>query len=524
MNPPVIAIRPAASAPDEDALLDGLLAQLRDVIDVLDLDHLDRLTGDGVLSVLSKTAALGRGVEAILTAASNEVAVRSDPVRGSDGLAARLNFSRASHLIEMVAGVSAATACRLIRVGSRTLPRTSDAGLPLPPLYPAVGAALRSGRLSTETAEVITRELTMAAPRADVDDLVIAERSLVDQATGSSHIGLPVPPDLIAVQARQWRDRLDQDGLEPRAEKAFQNRDFWMSRTPTNGLFRFGGQVTVDVGAKLHALFDSILSPRSAPRYLSADEDAAHDNADGAASETPNAPREPGTAPSSDTTGAADSLATRASHDESSAGSPDATGATGVEAAGAGQTAPRESRTPGQIRADVFAAMIDSLARSEDVPTVSGAAPTVVVRVTADVLTNEKGTGEIVGVSDPIPYSTIKQILCDSSVLPAVVDPDGALVALGTEHRLFSRAQRLGMIARDGPTCGIDGCQIPATGCEAHHIIEHCDGGPTHTGNGALFCWFHHRMIDTGVFTVTMVDGRPQVTIPDWLKRKPYFH
>ncbi|MET0932141.1 MAG: HNH endonuclease signature motif containing protein, partial [Mycetocola sp.] len=104
-----------------------------------------------------------------------------------------------------------------------------------------------------------------------------------------------------------------------------------------------------------------------------------------------------------------------------------------------------------------------------------------------------------------------------------IIDPNGALVALGTENRFFSRAQRLGMIARDGPTCSVPGCQIPATGCEAHHIEEHCDGGPTHTHNGALFCWFHHRMIDTGVFTVTMVNGKPHVTIPDWLQRKPYF-
>jgi predicted restriction endonuclease len=79
------------------------------------------------------------------------------------------------------------------------------------------------------------------------------------------------------------------------------------------------------------------------------------------------------------------------------------------------------------------------------------------------------------------------------------------------------------MIARDGPTCVIDGCQIPATDCEAHHIIEHQNGGPTHTDNGALFCRFHHHMIDTGIFTVTMRNGKPHVTIPDRLLRTPYF-
>lgn len=501
MNPPVSALRPASEMPGEVRALDGALTQLGEVIDTLDLDFLGRLDGDTVLTVLAKTAALGRGVEAILAAASAEVAVRSDPVRGSAGLAARLNFARPSHLIEMVAGVSAATASRLMRVGSRTSPRVTDSGLPLPPLFPRVSEALKAGLIGVETAEVITRELSLAAPRAEVEELAVAEGMLVGQATGTGDdAGLPMPPDLIAIQARQWRDRLDQNGIEPRAEKAFQNRDFWVSRTPVDGLVKFGGLVTIDVGAKLHALFDSILTPRSAPRFL-ADEEAAV----------------------SDTTNGEDGDATTA---------PGTTGATavgdvagpGTRSGGPNQQAPKETRTPGQIRADVFTAMIDSLARSTDVPTVSGAAPTVVVRVTAEVLTDRKGTGEIVGVSDRVPYSTIKQILCDGSVLPAVIDPQGGLVALGAEQRRFTRPQRMGMIARDGPTCGISGCPIPATACEAHHITEHQDGGPTHTDNGALYCWFHHRMIDTGVFSVAMVDGRPVVTIPDWLLRKPYFH
>lgn len=477
MNSPVSALVPVLDVPAEVVALDQLGAHLAEVVDALDLDHLDRLSGDDVLSVLSKTAALGRGIDAILAATSNEVAVRSDPIRGSAGLAARLNFARPSHLVEMVAGVSASAALRLIRVGSRTSPRATDAGVPLPPLFPALGAAFHDGRIGIETADVISKELSAAAPRADVERLAIAEEILVGQATGSgTDVGLPLPPDLVAVQARQWRDRLDQDGIEPRDERAFQNRDFWVSNTTTNGLVRFGGQVTVDVGAKLRALFDAMLSPRTAPRYLASDE--------------------------------------RRDTEAQNTGDRDRDQA----------TAPHETRTPGQIRADVFAAMIDSLARSADVPTVTGAAPTVVVRVDAEVLNNDKGTGEIVGVSDPVPYSTITQILCDGSVLPAIIDPNGKLVALGTEQRLFDRSHRLGMIARDGPTCNIDGCTIPATGCEAHHIIEYADGGPTHTDNGALFCWFHHRMIDTGVFTVTMVDGTVKVTIPDWFTRKPYFH
>lgn len=502
MNSSVSVLSPALETPDGETALDEMLGQLADTIEKLDLDHVDRFPANTVLSVLSKTAALKRGTEAILTALSNQVAVLSDPVLGAEGLAARLNYAQPAHLVEQVAGVTGQTAATWVRVGSRTNPRVK-VGQALPALFPEVGRALRAGSIGIETAETITRELSLAAPRAEVEHLEAAERALVGQATGAddSH-GIPLPPDLITIQARQWRDRLDASGIEPRAEKAFQDRDFWISRTVRNGVMKFGGQVTPDVGGKLLALFGAILSTRTKPRYLPTDADT----------ETDTNPGDDG-----QHTGESDARATSGGETGSDAGSE-----RGADAAGRPGRI-RETRTPGQQRADVFAAMIDSLARSTDVPTVSGASPTVIVRVDADVLTTKKGTGQIVGIADPIPASAIQQILCDSSLLPAYLKPDGGLLALGTERRAFTREQRLGMIARDGPTCSIDNCQIPASGCEAHHITEYQNGGPTDVDNGALFCWFHHHMIDTGIFTVTMRDGRPHITVPDWLLRKPYF-
>ncbi|RLQ81087.1 HNH endonuclease [Mycetocola zhadangensis] len=471
-----------------EAALTSLLQHVGDVLTVLDLDHLDRLSGDQLLTQMSQVAHVLRGSEAALAAMSAEVAVRSDPVRGGEGLAAKHTYQRPSQLIEVITGLSSATAGRLIRVGQRTTQRVSDAGLPLPPLFPAVSKALHEGLIGVDAAENITRELSLAAPRAEVEHLAIAETALVEQATGAGwRDGLPLSADLIAIQARQWRERLDEDGIEPRTEKAFQKRDFWISRTTTpDGLVKFGGQVTVDVGGKLHALLDAILSPRTDDRYLPTDTDTGHASpaVDGADPAGP---------------------AVEGAVDEGE------------------EVQSRDRRTAGQKRADVFAAMIDALARSDDVPTVTGASPTVVVSVTADVLERQKGTGQIVGINTPVAYSTIKQILSDADIVPIFLDPDGAIVALGNTQRGFNRTQRMGMIARDGPTCSMPDCQIPATGCEAHHVIEYSEGGPTHIDNGALFCWYHHRAIQTGAFTVEMVNRKPKVTIAAWLRRKPYF-
>ncbi|WP_158270253.1 HNH endonuclease signature motif containing protein [Mycetocola zhujimingii] len=464
---------PPASVPEGESALIGLLTHLGQVVDVLDLDHLDRLTGEQLLTQLGQVAGVVRAGEAVLAAFSAEVADRSNPARGNEGLAVKHNYQRPSHLIEVITGVSSAAASRLIRVGQRTCRRLTDAGFPLPPLFPVVGEAFRQGLIGVETAEVITRELSLAAPRAEVEHLAIAERTLVSEAVGAGwRDGLPMSADLVGIQARQWRDRLDEDGIEPNTDKAFQKRDFWIARGAKDGLVKFGGQVTVDVGAKLHALLDAVLSPKTADRY---ETDPA--GADGEITEGGEATDEP----------------------------------------------IRARRTAGQQRADVFAAMIDALARSADAPSVTGAAPTVVVTVNADVIDSSTGTGQIVGVNAPVAASTITQILCDASIIPVFIDPDGTVVALGNDQRGFNRTQRMGMIARDGPTCAMPDCQIPATGCEAHHVIPHSEGGPTHIDNGVLFCWFHHRMVDTGVFTVTMVNGKPKVTIAEWIRRKPYF-
>ncbi|WP_162924971.1 HNH endonuclease signature motif containing protein [Mycetocola zhujimingii] len=465
---------PPASVPEGESALTGLLTHLGQVVDVLDLDHLDRLTGEQLLTQLGQVAGVVRAGEAVLAAFSAEVADRSDPARGNEGLAVKHNYQRPSHLIEVITGVSSAAASRLIRVGQRTCRRVSDAGFPLPPLFPVVGEAFRQGLIGVETAEAITRELSLAAPRAEVEHLTIAERTLVSEAVGAGwRDGLPMSADLVGIQARQWRDRLDEDGIEPRTDKAFQKRDFWIARAAKDGLVKFGGQVTVDVGAKLHALLDAVLSPKTADRYETTDPAGA----DGEITEGSEAADEP----------------------------------------------IRARRTAGQQRADVFASMIDALARSADAPSVTGAAPTVVVTVNADVIDSKSGTGQIVGVNAPVAASTITQILCDASIIPVFIDPDGTVVALGNDQRGFNRTQRMGMIARDGPTCAMPDCQIPATGCEAHHIVPHSEGGPTHIDNGVLFCWFHHRMVDTGVFTVTMVNGKPKVTIAEWIRRKPYF-
>lgn len=80
---------------------------------------------------------------------------------------------------------------------------------------------------------------------------------------------------------------------------------------------------------------------------------------------------------------------------------------------------------------------------------------------------------------------------------------------------MFNRRQRRAIAARDGG-CIIPGCAVPAGWCEIHHVVEHAQGGPTHTDNGALLCWYHHRHLESSGWLIRMNRGVPEVMAPTW--------
>ena len=91
-----------------------------------------------------------------------------------------------------------------------------------------------------------------------------------------------------------------------------------------------------------------------------------------------------------------------------------------------------------------------------------------------------------------LPAAAAEQRRCDSGQVPVSVDSQGNPLNVGREQRLFTSAQRIGLALRDGGCCW-DGCDRPASYCEAHHIDEWAaDGGRTDIDRGILLCRFHH--------------------------------
>jgi len=88
----------------------------------------------------------------------------------------------------------------------------------------------------------------------------------------------------------------------------------------------------------------------------------------------------------------------------------------------------------------------------------------------------------------------VRRLACCAGIIPAVLGGISAVLDLGRESRLFSKAQRVALGLRD-KGCRAEGCDRPPSWCEAHHLTKPwADGGKTDLADGILLCGHHHRL------------------------------
>ena len=422
------------------------------------------LDEDDLLVTVQAIEALGRMIDAARVAGAAETAERSRKELGTGGLAARKGSRNANELLQRLTGVSAATAEKRLRLGARTRFRPTLVGFDTPPLFPRVSAALSSGALGVDAAQAIITGLLPVFDHTAIPAREVAEEELVAAATGTGDTSpVPFSADEIRIQAQVWQLALNPDGADLAEERALPRRDLRLGRV-TDGLVPVHGRLLPEIAVKLTALLDACLSPRTGPAFAAKQEQAETASAQAAAA-----------------------------------------------------AAAADTRTAGQKRHDVFAALIDGIARSGQVPTIGGAAPTVMVTVRAQDLAAGHGGGYIDGLDVPISMRAIKQFACTGGRQPILLNNAGGILTLYTEQRCFNRTQRRAIAARDGGCCIIPGCDIPASWSEVHHVIPDRHDGPTQVDNGVYLCWWHHRTIDTAGWTIRFIDGAPQIKAPPWI-------
>lgn len=458
----------------------------------LDLAGLD---DDVLIDLVRGAEEAGRVVDAARVLLAGEVARRSRASLGAERLCARYGCRNAAELITRITHVSRSTALERIRLAEPLVPSWSLSGEPLPALFPEVARALEWGHLGTDTTRAVTRALIPALSHgADPQQVAVAERELVGTATviplgdgvdggrdpqvpdaGHCPGGTdpedadPHPPegrataDEVAVMAQVWQAFLDPDGAAPDEGLALGRRGITLGRQH-RGTVSLRGELLPEVAAQLQRLFDAYLNPRL---------------------------------------------------DRATPGDP-------------GPEAPldAEGRTQTQRRHDALAGILTVAAGHESAPRLGGAAPTLVVTVSAEELDGPLGAAFIQGgtpLDTLVGSGVARHVSCSGATQLLILDEEGRILGLSSPQRVFTPQQRRAITVRDG-ACVIPGCDVAATWCEIHHVLPHHEGGPTHTDNGVLLCWYHHRTLDDAGWRITMDHGVPHVAAPPWIdpRGRPY--
>ena len=149
-------------------------------------------------------------------------------------------------------------------------------------------------------------------------------------------------------------------------------------------------------------------------------------------------------------------------------------------------------------------------------PIHGGDATTLVITMSLDSLRAELATADLLGgglvpgdvsTGDLITAAQARRLACTAKILPAVLGGDTIPLDLGRARRLFSPGQRKALLVRD-QTCRAEGCDVPGTWAEAHHLAPWSTGGRTDLANGLLLCnHHHHRAHDTGYRTDRLPNG-----------------
>lgn len=182
----------------------------------------------------------------------------------------------------------------------------------------------------------------------------------------------------------------------------------------------------------------------------------------------------------------------------------------------------RDLRPAATRRAHALVEALDYLLRTggaaeNPLPETGGERPHVTVTLDWDIL-GQRATAATLGDGHPLSPTDARRLLCDATVIPAVLGGAGEVLDLGRSARTFSTAIRRAITLRDRG-CSFPGCSRPPNWCDAHHVNWWArDLGETSYQNGTLLCSFHHTEIHRGEWRMQISpDNAPEFVPPKWL-------
>ncbi|MFI8632475.1 DUF222 domain-containing protein [Microbacterium sp. NPDC077663] len=441
--------------------VEGLLA-----VDALNVDasglaaSVAGLDDDQVRLLIARAGSLIREIGVLQAVLAGVVAQRSSRERGSGGLAAGTGHRTPVELIQATTGITRAEATRAVRVGEALV----GAG---------VVAAADAGGGAAAWHEVLDRRLyegalSPAQYGAILGGLGDPPRPALDGAWARAAGRLADEEDQWTVeqltgQARTLRDMLDPAGAEERFARRFERRSFRLW-TDGDGFSRGSMLLDDEMGPWLRSVLDAALRPRrGGPRFMTAGERAESEALVG------------------------------------------------------------DDRTNEQLSYDVLVDVLraGALATAKDV--FGAREPGVRVIVTdaaADPLGRHGATGIVEDGGSALPGSVVDRAQCAGGRIRIDTDAAGKPLAVGRDERLFTRAQRIALAARDGG-CLWPGCERPPSYCEAHHRVPWSEGGVTDTDDGVLLCRFHHLLLHNNGWRIERDDAGFELHAPPSSGREP---
>ncbi|MBQ3360217.1 MAG: DUF222 domain-containing protein [Microbacterium sp.] len=476
-----------------------------DLVAVLRADVVAGLSDAEKMQVLRAAGEVVRRVDAVIVEAVGSVDQRP---AGSGELAfcGRFGCRTMNELIQRVLRTDVSEAARVVKAGKivrRDLDYSSGASLPA--RWPALREALLDGAVGIAGLLAATGPVEQAGPRIGAADRLRADVELAEYARGLVAVtdsdeedsdrrleaGPPATPEDLKLLSRVIVTYLDPDGAEPAEERAMRARGIVLGRVK-DGVIPIRGLLLPETAGQLQRIWDAYLNPK----------------VDGPPLPAPPRPEEVMAGgvrflPSADdasigeTYGLDDGLP---SDDLLPSGDP------------GGMV---DGRSRAQKQHDALAAVLGIAARHADMPSLGGAAPTLVVSVTAEDYATGRGWAHVDGIDAPVSLATARHTACGGTIQRVVSDPDGRIIGIDSTDRVFTVHQRRAITLRD-KECLIPGCHVPAAWCEIHHVTEHARGGPTTTDNGVTLCWHHHRTLDTSGWQIRMRNGAPEIRGPAW--------
>jgi Domain of unknown function (DUF222) len=428
MTPTLLSDFDAATAALERVSADAAQFRALDEASLLDLNR--------------RWAEANRKLGAMGALIAGEVARRSAPELGSQGLARRSGMRTPEQFIKITTGVPAGQAGTAVKVGTMVLDAANDglvdsstgevrsAGTPW---LAGVAELAQSGRLSPAAAASIADGLGAPNGVVSIEQLTAAASTLCDEAVGVH--GRPgLDADRLFSHARRLRDELDLDGVRLREAEQREQRGIRFFELPT-GMSRLIWDMDPETAAPVKQLFDRATSPKlGGVRFVDPKQSAV------------------------------------------------------------AKTILDDVRTPAQLASDAF---IQLLMQGADAPTdflLGSGAPVIKIAATRGTVEARRGLVHLEGRRDAVTIELLERHVCNGTEETINFDENGIPLDMGRDQRLFTKRQK-GVLALKWGGCACPGCDRPPSWTEAHHIrFYRRDEGKTDIADGILLCKYHHLL------------------------------